>query len=89
MNHYLLKVEQNVGENHFVESHPIEAEDEQKVKYHYHRTLKDFGWHDTRLGGKHLLQGPNDVMSDILSIRPIKREDYLLMRKYLSTWTKL
>ena len=89
MNHYILKVEQQSGENQFVEAHPIEAEDVQKVKYHYHRTLKDFGWHDTQLGGKHLLQGPNGVMSDILTIRPIDREEYLLMRKYLSTWSKL
>lgn len=87
--HYLLKVEQTDGEHNFVESHVIEAEDEQMVKYNYHRTLKDFGWNDIQYGGKHMLEGYRGLATDILSIRELDFKEYQTLNKYLSKWTKV
>lgn len=90
MAYYLLKVEQLSGEHEFVENHVIEAENEQMVKYHYHRTLKDMGWSDYyNVGGKHLLEGYRGLGTDILSIRELYQDEYQTLKKYLPQWVKI
>lgn len=85
---FLLTVLENSGGNEFLTRHLIKADDYQKVKYHYHRTLKDWGWHDTQFG-KHVLEGPHGLHSEIQSIQPLSREEYDIMSKYLTTWAKV
>lgn len=89
MSHYLLKVERFAGSEQFTEAHVIEASDIQKAKYHYHRTLKDFGYTDTQIGGKHQLESPLGSLVDILTIRPIAGYEVDVMKDYLPQWTKV
>lgn len=89
MAYYLLKVEQTAGGSEFVENHVIEAENEQMVKYHYHRTLKNMGWGDAEFGGTHLLEGYRGMMTDILTIRNLHKDEYQILNKYLTKWTKI
>jgi hypothetical protein len=85
---YLLTVLESVGGNEFLTRHLIKTEDYQKVKYHYHRTLKDWGWHDTPFD-KHCLEGPHGLHSEIHAIEPLAPEEYEIMREYLGEWAKV
>lgn len=85
---YLLVVEESSGGNSFITRHVIKAEDRQKVKYHFHRTLKDWGYNDTPYG-KHCLEGPHQMLSEICDIRRLKPEEYDVMDKFLSSWVKV
>lgn len=88
---YLLKVEEQSGENTFITHHLIRAENRQKVKYHYHRTLKDWGYTDSIYGGKHTLEGGafGDVTEDIYSIERLDKQEYDIMSNYIHNWMKV
>lgn len=88
MEKFLLTVNEGVAGQEFLTRHLVEAESYQHVKYHYHRTLKDWGWHDTQFG-KHVLEGPNGLHSEIQSIQPLDDVEYEVMKKYLTTWAKV
>lgn len=85
---YLMVIEESAGGNNFIVRHIIEAEDRQKAKYHFHRTLKDWGWHDTPFG-KHCLEGPHGLHSELDHIRSLEPEEYDILSKFLSRWTKV
>jgi hypothetical protein len=86
---YLLTLEERAGENEFITRHLIEAEDIQMVKYHYHRTLKDWGYTDTA-HGKHRLESWNLGLScEIQNIRPLERQEWGVLREFLPTWAKV
>jgi len=87
---YLLKVEEASGENTFITHHLIKAENRQQVKYHYHRTLKDWGYTDTRDRHTHNLEHDlGAVRADIYSITELDRHEYDVLSKYVSDWIKM
>lgn len=89
MNKYLLEVEENAGEPTFVTRHLIEATDEQMVKYHFHRTLKDWGYTDTQFG-KHTLENwDQGIMAEIVGIRELEPEEHSVLSKFLYEWSKV
>ena len=88
MNAYVMVLEESISGNNFTVQHIIEAEDEQKVKYHFHRTLKDFGFNNTQFG-KHCLQGHNGLVTELVSIRPIENIEHQVLKKFLPSWTKV
>jgi hypothetical protein len=83
-NHYLLELEESSGQDKFVTRHLITAESEQHVKYHYHRTLKDRGYTDTRVRDTHLLEwdraGWPTLMSSIVRIKPLSESEYAFLK---------
>jgi len=85
---YLLTLEESGGRHDFMTRHLIEAENRQKVKYHYHRTLKDRGYNSAPWGGKHALRR-NDLASDIYEIRELTRAEYGFLDEFLYHWTKM
>lgn len=85
---FLLTVEENSGANTFTTKHLVEAKTYQHVKYHFHRTLKDFGYHDTPYD-KHCLEGYNGHLTEIHAIDPIDNFEWEVMNKYLPKWTKV
>ncbi len=85
---YVMVLEESVGGNNFTVQHIIEAEDEQKVKYHFHRTLKDYGFHDTQFD-KHCLQGHNGLLTELINVRPLGNIEHQVLEKFLPSWTKV
>jgi hypothetical protein len=85
--HYLLTLEESGGSHDFITRHLIEAEDRQKVKYHYHRTLKDWGYTSAPLG-KHSLRCCR-IAADIHEIRELTRAEYGFLNEFLYNWTKV
>lgn len=88
MGEYLLVLEENSGASEHITRHVIEADDRQMVKYHYHRTLKDWGWHNTQYG-KHCLEGAHGLLSEIREIRELDSTEYRILKKHLPSWAKL
>ena len=85
---YLLEVVESAGEDEFMTRHLIEVEDRQMVKYHFHRTLKDWGYSDTQWD-KHCLQGYRGLHSEIYSIKSLAPEEYDVLDQYLPHWAKV
>jgi hypothetical protein len=86
---YLLTLTESAGELVFETYHLIEAKDRQMVKYHFHRTLKDWGYTDTQWK-KHCLESwDRGAMAEIASIHKLKPEEYEILDKFLYHWTKL
>lgn len=88
MPEYLLVLEENSGASEHITRHVIEANDKQMVKYHFHRTLKDWGFHDTQFG-KHCLEGHRGLLSEIREVRRLDRHEYNILKKHLPTWSKV
>jgi hypothetical protein len=86
--HYLLTLEESGGQHDFMTRHLIEAEDRQKVKYHYHRTLKDWGYTSAPWGGKHALRRDN-LAANIYEIRKLTPAEYGFLNEFLYNWTKV
>lgn len=86
---YLLTLEEMCGDNGFMTRHLIEAEDRQMVKYHFHRTLKDWGYTDSQYQ-KHCLESWDlGLSAEIYEIRKLKPEEYNILNKFLSHWAKV
>lgn len=86
---YLLEVEERSGEDEFITRHLIEAKDKQMVKYHFHRTLKDWGYTDSQWG-KHCLEcWDRGLMSEIVGITELDAYEYEILDRYLYHWTKV
>ena len=85
MPEYLLTIANNAYDQKVHTHHLIEAEDPQMVKYHYHRTQKDFRDH------KHLLEAPGGgLTTEIVSIRRLDSpEEIEALDKHLSRWPKV
>ena len=86
--YYLLTLEESGGRHDFMTHHLIEAESRQMVKYHYHRSLKDWGYTGRVWGGKHAL-GRDDLGAEIHEIRKLTRAEYRFLDEFLSRWTKV
>ena len=91
MAHYLLTVEEQTSKNVFYTNHVIEAEDEQMVKYHYHRTMKDGLYEDSvNSGNKHLLKSFDaGLMADIYEIKELSDTEESILSQPLPTWLKV
>jgi hypothetical protein len=87
----LLEVEESTFGNSFVTRHLIETDNRQKAKYHFHRTLKDWGYNDNRATDyKHDLSGgPNGLGATLLSVRTLSDAEYKFLSEFLSHWTKV
>lgn len=88
MPEYLMVIEEHSGGNELIARHVIEANSRQKAKYHFHRTLKDWGYHDTQYG-KHCLEGAHGLLAELSEVRKIDRHEYEILKKHISTWTKV
>lgn len=87
---YLLKVEEQSGEDTFITHHLIRAENRQKVKYHYHRTLKDLGYTDSPDTTTHNLERDwGSLRADIYNIERLDRKEYDIMSDYITDWVKV
>lgn len=90
MGRYLLTLLESSGEHEHTTRHLIEAENEQMVKYHYHRTLKDYGYSDTYgYGDKHTLKGYRGIVSELMGIEELDYHEWDVMNRYLSKWVKI
>lgn len=88
---FLLELQEWFGEMETMSMHYIEAENRQKVKYHYHKTMREWGAHSFAPdSGTHCLEGPgHGHVTDILSIKKVPSREATVLEKYLSTWTKV
>lgn len=84
---YLLTLEESAGEDTFITKHIIKTENRQKVKYHFHRTMKDWGYTDTQFG-KHCLQS-GYLHCEIFSIDSLTDEEYNILDRFLPSWYKV
>lgn len=82
---FLLETIERAGEDEFMTRHLIEAEDRQMVKYHFHHTLKDWGYTDTQFD-KHCLEGWRGLMTEIHSIKRLDPEEYEILDRHLPHW---
>lgn len=87
MAYYILTLEENSGGIEHITHHLIEARDRQMVKYHFHKTLKDWGFRDTEFG-KHCLEGARGLLSEIQEITEVERYEYEVMEKHIPNWQK-
>mgnify|MGYP000485784125 CR=1 FL=1 len=92
-NTYLLEVTNKGGEAEVVTKHLIEAENRQKVKYHYHRTQRSCGYTPlfrTDDQHKHTLEGDFGFVTDIYQIREIESPaEVAALEQYLPSWEKI
>lgn len=88
--HYLLELLENAAGDEFRTQHIIEAEDRQMVKYHFHRTLKDWGYRDTQFG-KHCLKSGrgSGLFAEIAGIHELDRVEANVLEQYIDIWTKV
>ena len=86
---YLLELLETSGLNDYVTQHIIRAEDKQMVKYHYHRTLKTFGYGDANISDKHCLKGPQEDFTEIQQIKHLSDVEASIMQRHLPEWTKM
>jgi len=91
MAHYLLTVEEQTSKNVFYTNHIVEAENEQMVKYHYHRTMKDGLYQDSAYSGnKHLLKSfDGGLMADIYEIKELSDQEQSILSRHLPEWLKV
>lgn len=85
---YLLEVEESSGESSFITRHLIKAADAQMVKYHYHRTLKSYGYTDTQYGKHTLEMWDQGLTSEIVGIQELGYVEFEILDQYLHHWTK-
>jgi len=88
MPEYLMVVEENSGIAEHIVRHVIEANDRQMVKYHFHKTLKEWGHSDTPYG-KHCLEGANQLLTELTDVRRIDRHEYDILKKHIGSWHKV
>lgn len=93
-NTYLLEVANNCGEAEVVTKHLIEAENRQKVKYHYHRTQRSCGYtplFQTDDQHKHSLEDSySGLVTDIFQIREIESPaEVAALEQYITSWAKI
>jgi hypothetical protein len=91
-NTYLLEVTNNCGDAEVVTKHLIEAENRQKVKYHYHRTQRSCGYtplFTTDDQYKHMLEAPySGFVTEIFQIREINSPaEVAALEQYIPNWT--
>lgn len=88
MSYFVLTVELSFGEWKEYLSFNIEAQDRQMVKYHYHYTLKDWGFSDTQFG-KHCLENwTNGIVEDIHKIEKVSPHEYTILDEYMYEFPK-
>jgi hypothetical protein len=92
-NTYLLEVTNNSGGAEVVTKHLIDAENRQKVKYHYHRTQRSCGYTDV-FGDdqyKHTLENAHSgLVTEIFRIREIESPaEIAALEQYLPNWPKI
>jgi hypothetical protein len=92
-NTYLLEVTNNSGGAEVVTKRLIEAENRQKVKYHYHRTQRSCGYTDLFVDDqyKHTLESKHSgLVTDIFQIREIESPaEVAALEQYLPNWPKI
>jgi len=88
MGHYLLTIEMTCGDWQEYLTLTIEAENRQKVKYHFHHTLKDWGFSDTSFG-KHCLENWDaGILKEIYEIREVERYKWEILDEYIYSFHK-
>lgn len=88
MGYYLLTIELTCGNWKEYLTHTIEAENRQKVKYHFHHTLKDWGFTDTSFG-KHVLENWDaGVLNEIYEIKELERYEYEILNEHIYSFAK-
>jgi hypothetical protein len=87
MSRFLLTLIETSGRHEHVTRHLIEAADRQMVKYHFHRTLKDWGYTDSQYR-KHNLEG-DGTSAEIQEIKRLDSMEYKILDKYIGHWNKV
>lgn len=89
MGHYLMTIELACGEWQEYLTLTIEAQDRQMVKYHFHRTLKDWGFKDCSFGGKHCLElWDMGVAKELYEIKEIDRLEWEILDEHIYSFHK-
>lgn len=89
MENYLIETLEVEGAgNEHLTHHVITADNRQMVKYHFHRTLKDWGYTDSQFD-KHCLKSANHLFTELVGIKPLSSLEYDVMSDYLPTWSKV
>lgn len=88
MSYYLLTLEEGSRDNYHQTKHLIEAENPQMVKYHFHRSLKDWGYTDYPSDKKHRLHR-EEGFAEIKTITELDHSDYHTLNKYIDKWMKV
>lgn len=88
MAYYLLTIEVSMGDWQEFMTHTIEAQDRQMVKYHFHHTLKDWGFKDTQFG-KHVLENWDaGILKEIYEIKELDRHEFEIIDDNIYSWHK-
>lgn len=88
MVHYLMRLVEGFGEFENYTYHLIDARDEQMVKYHYHHTMKDWGYHNADWGNKHSLDSWDSGHAKLDRISELNNMEYGVLREYITNWYK-
>jgi len=88
MGQYLMRLIEGSGDFENFSYHLIEAEDEQMVKYHYHYTLKKWGYAPASWGGKHALDNWDMGFAELDLITELTDVEHYVLDKYLTGWHK-
>jgi len=85
---YLMRLVEGYGEFENYTYHLIEAANEQMVKYHYHHTMKDWGYHDADWGDKHSLDSWDSGHAELDLISELTQEEHRILDKFVTEWHK-
>lgn len=88
MPNFLLRLIEGFGEFENYTYHLIEAEDKQMVKYHYHHTLKDWGYRNADWGDKHSLDTWDHGWAELDSIYELDNVEHHVLQEYITEWHK-
>jgi hypothetical protein len=88
MGHYLLRLREGSADFESYTHHLIEAEDEQMVKYHYHHTMRDWGYGTTSWGDKHSLEVRQGLWAELDRISELSQLEYEVLSEYVEDWHK-
>jgi hypothetical protein len=86
MAYFVLKVEKHYGRAEEVVTQLVEAADRQMVKYKYHKSMKEIGYHDTQHSTHYLENWDMGINADIHSIQEVSRREWEVLGKYLYSW---
>jgi len=83
-----MRLVEGSGEHENYTYHTVEAEDEQMVKYHYHYTLKEWGYSSAQWGNKHALSRGSMSWAELDKITELSDVENFVLEKYLTEWHK-
>ena len=83
-----MRLIEGFGEFENYTYHLIDAEDKQMVKYHYHHTMKDWGYNTADWGDKHSLDSWDSGFAELDRISELNNMEYGVLKEYISEWHK-